>query len=86
MFPVEHSFFGNTSCTNLCRFLQVDSAYSKTPVEHILQHIHHAHLHDKCMITVFCHQIIFVVNKPHKIDLATIYTAPKHHSMLLFLY
>ncbi len=37
MFPAEHIFFSTTSCTNLCRLLQVESAYCKTPVEHILQ-------------------------------------------------
>ena len=31
------SFLGTTSCTNLCRLLQVESAYCKTPVENILQ-------------------------------------------------
>ncbi len=31
------SFLGTTSCTTLYRLLQVESAYGKTPVEHILQ-------------------------------------------------
>ena len=37
MFLAEHIFLGTTSCTNLCRLPQVESGYSKTPVEHILQ-------------------------------------------------
>ncbi len=60
-FPAEHIFLGTTSCTILCTILQAESAYSKTPVEYILQNIHHAHLHDKCMITMLCHQFIFEV-------------------------
>ena len=35
--PAEHIFFGNTSCTNLSKFLQVSSSYCKAPVENILQ-------------------------------------------------
>ena len=37
IFLAEHIFLGNTSCTNLCRFLQIESAYCKTQMEKILQ-------------------------------------------------
>ncbi len=50
-------FWGTTSCSKLCTFLQAESACNKMWPKNV----YHAHLHDKCMITVFCHQIIFVV-------------------------
>ncbi len=84
MFLAEHIFFEVPHHVPICVHLQAESAYSKTPVEHILQNIHHEHLHDKCMITVFCHQIIFVDNQAHKTNLATTHTVPQHYSILSY--
>ena len=55
-------FWGTTSCTNSCTFLQAESACNNTYVEYIPENAHHVHLHDKCMLNVFCHQIIFIDN------------------------
>ncbi len=68
----KYLFWGTTSCTNSCTFLQAESACNNTYVEYVPKNVHHAHLHDKCMITVFCHQIIS--------DLATTHPAPQHFS------
>ena len=48
-----YRFQGTTSCTKLRTFLQAESACNNTYVEYVLRNVHHEHLHDKCMITVF---------------------------------
>ncbi len=62
MFLAEHIFFEVPHHVPIVYIFQAESAYNKTHVKHILQNIYHAHLHDKYMITAFCHHIIFIFN------------------------
>ncbi len=87
MLLAKHIFFEVAHHVPICGdFYRLNQPTARHLLNTYYKNIHHPNLHDKCMITIFCHQINFVVHQPHKTNLATTYTAPQHHSTLLFFY